>query len=340
MKNIFKKFIYAEIDEIYNSTKYKFLKNKEILITGATGLLGQYFVAFFLKASEGKNKPKKITLLYKSEMPSYFSFLKKNKIFRLRKIDLAEKKFSSIRKFDYIIHLATYGQPKKFLAESLKTFFLNTSLIENLILYLKDGGIFLFLSTSEIYFGLKDNPKEDSIGKINTNMNRAAYIFSKLSGETFLNIYKRKHGLNFKSIRLCSAFGPGNKKNDNRVIYELIKKGLVTKKISLQDSGSALRSYIYILDAMKMIINIMFFGKHNTYNVGGKNLISIKKLGISISKILKCSFKNSKKKKKNYSAPQLASVNTGLYKKEFGSPNYKNFNKSLKKTIEWQKALY
>ena len=339
MTNIFKKFIYTEIDEIYNSKKYKFLKNKKILITGATGLLGQYFVAFFLKASEGKNKPKKITLLYKSEMPNYLSFLKKNKIFRLRKIDLAKKKFSSIEKFDYIIHLATYGQPKKFLAESLKTFFLNTSLIENLILYLKTRGIFLFLSTSEIYFGLKDNPKEDSIGKIKTDMDRASYIFSKLSGETFLNIYKRKHGLNFKSIRLCSAFGPGNKKDDNRVIYELIKKGLITKKISLQDSGSALRSYIYILDAMKMIINIMFFGRHNTYNVGGKNLISIKKLGKSISQILKCSFKNSKKKR-NYSAPQLASVNTGLYKKEFGSLNYKNFNKSLKKTIEWQKALY
>ena len=84
----------------------------------------------------------------------------------------------------------------------------------------------------------------------------------------------------------------------------------------------------------------MFFGKHNTYNVGGKNLISIKKLGISISKILKCSFDNSKKNKRNSSAPQLASVNTGLYKKEFGSLNYKNFNKSLRKTIEWYKFLY
>jgi FlaA1/EpsC-like NDP-sugar epimerase len=54
MENIFKKFIYTEIDEIYNSTKYKFLKNKEILITGATGLLGQYFVAFFFEGQRRK----------------------------------------------------------------------------------------------------------------------------------------------------------------------------------------------------------------------------------------------------------------------------------------------
>ena len=146
MENIFKKFIYTERDEIYNSTKYKFLKNKEILITGATGLLGQYFVAFFLKASEGKNKPKNITLLHKSEIPEYLNFLKKNKSFKLRKINLAEKKFSSTKKYDYIIHLATYGQPKKFLDESLKTFFLNTSLIKDLIFLIKKKELSYFLA--------------------------------------------------------------------------------------------------------------------------------------------------------------------------------------------------
>jgi len=340
MENIFKKFIYSEIGEIYNPKKHKFLKNKEILITGATGLLGQYFIAFFLKALEKKNKPKNITLIHKNKVPNYLNFLKKNKLFKFYKIDLSKKKIPSNKKYDYIIHLATYGQPKKFLADSLKTFILNTSILKDLIFSLKKRGIFLFLSSSEVYFGLKNKPKESDIGKINTSMDRAAYIFSKLSGETFLNIYKKKYNLNTKSVRLCLAFGPGNKKNDNRVIYELIKKGLIKKKISLQDNGTSMRSYIYILDAMKMIINIMFFGKHSTYNVGGNKLISIKKLGKEISKILKCPFESSKNKVKNLSAPQIASVNSELYKKEFGSLSYKNFNTSLKKTIEWQRFLY
>ena len=80
MKNAFRVFIYAEIGEIYNSDKYKFLKNKEILITGATGLLGQYFIAFFLKAYEKGNGPKNITLIHKSKIPNYFNFLKKKQI--------------------------------------------------------------------------------------------------------------------------------------------------------------------------------------------------------------------------------------------------------------------
>lgn len=340
MKNAFREFIYAEISEIYNSDKYKFLKNKEILITGATGLLGQYFIAFFLKACEKGNRPKNITLIHKNKIPNYFNFLKKDKSFKFCKMDLSKKKFSSKKKYDYIVHLATYGQPKKFLAEPLKTFFLNTSLLKDLVFSLKKKGIFLFLSSSEIYFGLNNNPKEDKIGKISPGMDRAPYIFSKLSGETFLNIVRKKYGLNTKSVRLCLAFGPGNKKDDDRVIYELIKKALLKGKISLRDDGSAVRSYIYILDAFKMIINIMFFGKKNTYNVGGDKLISIKKLGMGISDILKCSFKIPKNRIKNVSAPQLASVDTELYKKEFGVLNHKHFKASLKKTIEWQKFLY
>lgn len=340
MKNIFKEFIYKEISEVYTSKKYKFLKNKEILITGATGLLGHYFIAFFLKACEGGDRPKKITLIYKNKIPNYLNFLKKNKIFKFCKMDLSKKELPDKKKYDYIVHLATYGQPKKFLADPLKTFFLNTSLLKNLILSLKKGGTFLFLSSSEIYFGLKYNTKEDRIGNINPNMDRAAYIFSKLSGETFLNIINKKYALNTKSVRLCLAFGPGNKKDDNRVVYELIKKGLITGKISLRDNGTAMRSYIYILDAVKMIVNIMFFGKKNTYNVGGEKLISIKKLGMSISNILRCSFEMPKNKIKNISAPELAFVDTELYKKEFGAVNYKNFINSLKKTIEWQKILH
>jgi UDP-glucuronate decarboxylase len=340
MKNIFKKFIYSEIGEIYNLKKHAILKNKEILITGATGLLGQYFIAFFLKALESKNRPKNITILHKSKIPNYLSFLKKNRSFKLFKLDLSKEKIPQNRKYDYIIHLATYGQPKKFLNDSLKTFFLNSSLIKDLTFLIKKNGIFLFLSSSEIYFGLKKKPKENDIGKINTEMERAPYIFSKLSGETFLNICKKKYNLNAKSVRLCLAFGPGNKKNDNRVIYELIKNGLIKRKVVLKDGGKAMRSYIYILDAINMIINIMFFGKYNTYNVGGNKLISIEQLGLEISKILNCSFKASKSKKKNFSAPQLASVDTELYKKEFGAIKYKDFKTSLKKTIEWQKFLY
>ena len=47
MKNNIFNLIINDISKVYNYKNYKFLKNKRILITGATGLLGQYFIGFF-----------------------------------------------------------------------------------------------------------------------------------------------------------------------------------------------------------------------------------------------------------------------------------------------------
>ena len=136
------------------------------------------------------------------------------------------------------------------------------------------------------------------------------------------------------------AFGPGNKKNDNRAIYEIIKNGLLKNKIDLQDKGLDKRSYIYNSDALKMMINILFFGKNNIYNVGGEQLITIKKLAKKISSILEVPLNIPIKVKRNYSAPKLSAVNIGAYNKEFGKQIFKNFNNALTKTVNWQKYLY
>ena len=81
MNNTFYKFIFKECSTLYDENKFKFLKNKKILITGATGVLGQYFIAFFLKTAESKYKPKKIFLIHKNKIPNYLLFLKKKKKF-------------------------------------------------------------------------------------------------------------------------------------------------------------------------------------------------------------------------------------------------------------------
>lgn len=208
----------------------------------------------------------------------------------------------------------------------------------NLFKILNKNGNFLFISTSEIYSGLKNKPDEEMIGNCNSNHPRSTYIQSKILGESIVNLYKNK-GLNAKSVRLCLAYGPGNKKKDHRVLYQLIQKGLNSNKINLLDNGMAKRSYIYILDAIKMIINIFFFGKSNIYNVGGVKVLTIKKLATLISKKLNVNLIIPKIKIPLKSAPDLAVVNIEKYKHEFGNYKFTNIIKGLEKTIAWQKLL-
>ena len=89
MKNNIFNLIINDISKVYNYKNYKFLKNKRILITGATGLLGQYFIGFF-KLLQSKFKPQKITLVHKSDLPFYLKFLK-NKFFDIKKINLSSE---------------------------------------------------------------------------------------------------------------------------------------------------------------------------------------------------------------------------------------------------------
>mgnify|MGYP001461712902 CR=1 FL=1 len=107
-KNIFE-YIIKDTEPNFNFKKYKLLKNKKILITGATGVLGSYFISFFLLLLKSNYKPKKITLFYRKKLPSYLEFLKKNKKIRLIRKDLSDLKKLDIDKQDYIIYLAGYN---------------------------------------------------------------------------------------------------------------------------------------------------------------------------------------------------------------------------------------
>ena len=200
-------------------------------------------------------------------------------------------------------------------------------------------GKFLFISSSEVYSGLiKTKLRENDIGNTNPSHFRSCYIESKRCGEAIVNAYRKK-GYNAKSARLCLAYGPGVKKDDNRVLNEFIKKGMLSKKITISGGEKNTRAYIYITDAIKMLTNILFFSKENVYNVGGNQKISILGLAKLIAEELKVSFINKKDKKNNQGAPNHVQINIDKYKKEFGNLKFTSIKKGLYKTIEWQKKI-
>jgi nucleoside-diphosphate-sugar epimerase len=339
MNNNFYNFIVKECNETYKEKKFKFLKNKKILITGSTGILGNYFIGFFLKSTQSKYSPKKITLIYHNQLPLWLKFLKNNKKFKLIKKDLSDIENFKITKNDYIIHLANYGQPAKFTLEPLKTLYLNTETIKFLIKKLNKKGIFLNLSSSEVYSGLKGKVKENQIGNTNTDHPRSFYIEGKKISEVIINYYRKEYNINAKSIRLCLAYGPGNKKNDQRVLYEFINKGIKNNKIKILNLDQNLRSYIYLKDAIKIIINIMFFSKNNIYNVSGVHKINIYNLAKKIAKILKVEIILPKKNKNIGSPKHAVALDNSAYYKEFKRIKLTSLDHGIRKTIEWNKNI-
>lgn len=339
--NPLSQIIIEESKKIINKVDFATLDNKSILITGASGLIGTYFVACLYNLLISKGLKFDVNLVIHSEPPDFLKPLIEKMRCTLHIGDLTDYNFrKTLPKNDFIVHAAGYGQPGKFLENPIKTIQINTSATIDLFEHLNKNGSFLFLSSSEVYSGLTNPPyKENQIGDINTDHPRACYIEGKRIGETICNEF-RKLGIDAKSARLSLAYGPGTKLYDKRVLNNFIEKALINGKIELQDDGSAKRTYCYVTDAVETLWNVLLFGKDTIYNVGGISRTTIANLAKLIAEITKVPVIFPKKQSEVLGAPDDVYLDLDKIQQEFNKDEFVSLEEGIKITIKWQKTLY
>ncbi len=317
------------------------LKNRSVLITGASGLIGTHLMASLNCMRSEADFPVRVYGVVNNEPEAYFRDIAEFGVSEILRGDLADVYFvRSLPEVDFIIHAAGYGQPGKFLQDPVKTIELNTSVLLGLFEKLVDGGKLLFLSTSEVYSGVPRPPyRETDIGNTNTDHPRACYIEAKRCGETICNAYRQK-GIDAKSARISLAYGPGTKAGDKRVINEFIQRGL-RGDISLLDQGYARRTYCYVTDAVEILWNILLNGSDAIYNVGGSSRVTIRELALKIGDYLNVSVVFPSDVPEGLAgAPEDVSLDMAKAEREFGKSEYVDLTEGLGRTIEWQKLYY
>lgn len=324
------------------------LREKRVLITGANGLIGSFIadylnflninhdfkIKIYLTSFSEKEKAERIKHLIKEEEVNYFSWDASTEI----------EKEKIPKNLDYVFFCSGYGQPAKFTKDVVKTSFINTVGVESLLRNLEQNCNFLFLSTSEVYGepDLKNIPtKETYNGNYSLENPRASYICSKRLGEIICSAYKQK--LKIKICRVGLVYGPGTLSSDQRVLQDFIFKSQKNNEISLLDSGSSIRNYLYITDGVEMMLNILLNSKNNeeiVYNIGGEfEPVSIYELALKVSNLTSCPVKKNENDENTIhkNSPKNVCLSMEKYKKEF--PEYgKNFiclNDGIKYVIDW-----
>jgi nucleoside-diphosphate-sugar epimerase len=322
-------------NSVHNKKLFDQFNGKSVLITGSTGLVGSNLLAFFDSIID---QGISVSLHSTSRGISKSLFDCKNAI--NYKLDLCNNNFEKILpEFDFIFHCAGYGQPLKFLKDGLSTISLNTSVLLKLIECLSPNGKIIYISSSEVYAGFSGNlPNENDIGNSSPGDIRACYIEGKRCGETIINNINdfMKSGV---SIRLALAYGPGTNQNDQRVLNQFIKSAIKKNSINLLDQGKSIRRYIFIDDAIEMILNIATSGVEQLYNVGGKERVSIIGLAKIIQTITGCSVIVPKKSNGIAGAPQNVGIDISRYQDEFGEIKFKSLREGLKLTIDSYKNI-
>ena len=167
--------------------------------------------------------------------------------------------------------------------------------------------------------------------------NRVIYAASKIIGEKLCEIYKDK-GVDVYIVRPGHTYGPGQDIYDERIISQLIKRGIFEEKIYLMDKGDSIKTWGYIADVTIMFLNIIQSGRSLIYNTTGKNFVSIYKLAKIISKNFKKKMVIKKRKIKNsfigsdYLTIKLSSEK---YFNEFKAFKSINFESGVKRLIKW-----
>lgn len=269
--------------------KWELLKDKTFLITGASGMVGQYIVFSLLKLNQIKKYNIKVIALCHNKQKSekiFSKYLHEENLTIIAQ-DI-EDKIVYDEKVDYIVHAASPANPIRYSTNPVGTILANTLGTNNTLeLARKNKAKYCYISTMEIYGKLATNSDitEEEYGAIDSINVRSCYPESKKMGENLCIAYREQYGVDVRIIRLAHTYGPGMSIDDPRVQCEFMKKVINDENVILKSDGSTRRTYTYISDAVSGIFFAILNGTDIVYNDANKDaVVSIKELAELIIK--------------------------------------------------------
>jgi len=316
------------------------LRDCSVLVTGASGLIGTYFLACLCHLREA-GMPIEVYGQTLSTPPPHVAELASRGAFRLFRADLADfREYARLPEVDVTIHSAGYAQPLRFMANPEVTIQINVCATIALLKHLRRQGRFLFLSSSEVYSGLnKALLNEADLGTTTPDHPRVAYIEGKRCGEALCNIF-RTHGVHAVAARLGHTYGPGTRKHDRRAMNTFIEKALCQQRIELLDTGAALRTYCYVADAVELLWQVVLHGKESVYNIGGHSTVTIADLARMVGAMVGVPMIFPTVQTEVAGAPEEVCLDLKRVEAEFAKTEYVSLEEGLRATIEWQRGLY
>ena len=276
------------LDLFYLDLPWAELVGTNILIAGATGLIGSCLVESLMK---NPRRNYNIYALGRNECRAHqrFSEFFDDKDFHFIKFDVTKSLDKDIC-FDYIIHTASDANPNFYATQPVEVMKANINGVINMMEYglAHDMKRFLYVSSGEIYGeGNGSVLSEDFSGYVDCMKPRSCYPSSKRAAETLCVSYIEEYGADVVIARPCHVFGPHFTDNDNRVFAQFIRNVLGDNDIVMKSIGKQLRSWCYVIDCVSALLYILLKGeKGHAYNIADKNsCVTIRDLAEMIAKI-------------------------------------------------------
>lgn len=282
------KILKEDLEMIVNADlPFEKFKNKTVLITGASGMIGSYLARSFLKLNERNYNITLIALV--RNLDKLGEDIKADKHTIVLEQDVCDD-INIDQNVDVVIHAASPASPvimKEHPVDTIKANVLGTyNTLE--VARKNDGCQYLYVSSREVYGQPYENQeyfKENDYGFVDPLNVRSCYPEGKKAAENFCVCYKEQYDVNTMIVRPAHIYGPGMSLNDGRVQADFLRDVMNDRDILLKSDGSAIRTYTYIADAILAMFYVLLKGDELVYNIGDESSkVTIKELAETMIK--------------------------------------------------------
>lgn len=304
-----------------------------ILILGAAGFIGTNLTIKLAEKQENK-----ITLVDKKK--SYFTAIDKLNLPNIVELESSlnvETDFSILCGQDVVYHLVSTNVPansNQHISQDIEANVLFSSKLFDACVNNNVKKVVFVSSGGTVYGKESKCPLNE-----NTPTNPiSSYGLQKVTIEKLLYLYNYIYGLDYRIIRLTNPYGPYQRPNGILgVVTTFVYKALKGHEITVYGDGTVVRDFIYIDDAIRAILNIVYSkNKHHIFNLGCGYGTSVRELLETIHKALGLELNIVYKKARAVDVP-VNYVDISRYEKNFGKLNPICLEEGIKKTAEFIK---
>lgn len=319
------------------------LKNKKILVTGASGFLASYMIYTLLEQNESLNLGMTVYAFCRNPnkaMTVFREYINQTALHIVCQ-DICQP-IDDQYKSDIIIHAASPSTPYIVNQAPYSVIEANTlgcDLLLKKSQSWKCEHFFLFSSSAVYgYRTPRDGAAEDYRSAIDFADSKDVYYLSKQMAE--MMVESLRASMEYCSINIVRpfvVFGPGECYSHRKCMTDFLKNAVLHEDIILKSTGEAVRSYIYISDAVRAFFTILLKGKGEAYNVAGENSVcSIKELAdifCSVRSGIKVVSNIEKQQYLNNRSSYIVGKNDKI--KELGWMEHTSLKEGIQRMIEW-----
>lgn len=261
-----------DIKKVLNENlPYEHLNNQSFLLTGCTGLIMTCFVHVLMELNK-KGANIKAYCLCRSEekVNENYSDILNDPFLNVIYADVLDME-SIEADIDYIVHAASPTNQLFFLEHPSETLKININGTENMLEIAKKKSVkgFLYISSVVVY-GKNNGQKmaEDFCGEIDFLNIKSCYANGKRIGELLCTSYLKEYNVPVYIIRPSSVYGPHTSLDSRTSFSDFMRNTVMGENIILKSEGKAIRSYIYVTDAVTAMFTVLLKGEiGEVYNV-------------------------------------------------------------------------